>query len=52
VVIGENTTFMGAEETLRAAGVEVKVVQDAECIRIMQEFIANNPGLWNEDIGV
>jgi cytosine deaminase len=52
VVIGENTTFMGAEETLRAAGVDVAVVQDAECIRIMQDFIAANPGLWNEDIGV
>jgi cytosine deaminase len=52
VVIGENTTFMGGEESLRAAGVKVEVVQDAECIRMMQEFIANNPRLWNEDIGV
>jgi cytosine deaminase len=52
VVIGENTTFMGGEEPLRAAGVKVEVVQDAECIRMMQEFIANNPRLWNEDIGV
>ncbi|MEY2584088.1 MAG: cytosine/creatinine deaminase, partial [Verrucomicrobiota bacterium] len=52
VVIGENTTFMGGEESLRAAGVKVEVVHDAECIRMMQEFIANNPRLWNEDIGV
>ncbi|MEY2547525.1 MAG: cytosine/creatinine deaminase [Verrucomicrobiota bacterium] len=52
VVIGENTTFMGGEESLRAAGIKVEVVQDAECIRMMQEFIANNPRLWNEDIGV
>ena len=52
VVIGENTTFMGAEETLRAAGVKVEVVQDAECIEMMREFIAKNPTLWNEDIGV
>jgi cytosine deaminase len=52
VVIGENTTFMGAEESLRAAGVEVQVVQSAECIEMMRDFIAKNPGLWNEDIGV
>jgi creatinine deaminase len=52
LVIGENTTFTGGEESLRAAGVKVEVVQDAECIRMMQEFIANNPRLWNEDIGV
>jgi cytosine deaminase len=52
VVIGENETFMGAEESLRAAGVEVEVVQNAECIEMMREFIAQNPALWNEDIGV
>lgn len=52
VVIGENTTFMGAEESLRAGGIDVVVVQDAECIQMMQDFIAANPGLWNEDIGV
>ena len=52
VVIGENTTFMGAEESLRAAGVEVEVVHNAECIRMMCDFIAAHPELWNEDIGV
>jgi cytosine/creatinine deaminase len=51
VVIGENVTFMGAEESLRAEGVEVEVRQDAECIRMMREFIEKNPELWNEDIG-
>jgi cytosine deaminase len=51
VVIGENTTFKGAEHSLRAAGVEVEVLQDAECIRMMREFIEKNPELWNEDIG-
>src|SRR6478609_5919280 len=51
VVIGENETFLGAEDSLRSAGVEVDVRQDAECIRMMREFIAKNPGLWNEDIG-
>src|SRR5712672_2380829 len=39
VVIGENVTFMGAEDSLRAKDVEVEVRQDAECIRMMREFI-------------
>ncbi|HSP44434.1 MAG TPA: nucleoside deaminase [Chthoniobacterales bacterium] len=51
VVIGENVTFTGAEESLRAAGVDVEVRQDVECIRMMREFIEKNPDLWNEDIG-
>jgi cytosine deaminase len=52
VIIGENQTFMGEEELLRSRGVSVEVLQNAECIRLMQEFIQQNPGLWNEDIGV
>jgi cytosine deaminase len=52
VVVGENVTFMGAEEHLRANGVKVEVVQSEECVRLMREFIAKNPQLWNEDIGV
>ena|SRR5690554_2472427 len=51
VVIGENQTFMGEEELLRSRGVQVEVLQNAECIALMREFIASNPGLWNEDIG-
>jgi creatinine deaminase len=51
VVIGENQTFIGAEEYLRGNGVELEVVQDPECIRLMREFIAARPALWNEDIG-
>ena len=52
VVIGENRTFMGEEELLRSHGVEVTVLQDCDCIDLMNEFIAANPELWNEDIGV
>jgi len=52
VVAGENRTFLGAEEYLRANGVQVEVVQDEECIRLMTDFIQANPKLWNEDIGV
>ena len=52
VVVGENRTFMGAEDHLRAHGVKVDVVQDPACIELMRDFIAKNPRLWNEDIGV
>jgi creatinine deaminase len=51
VVIGENRTFMGAEDLLRAHGVEVVNLDSAECYLLMQEFIAEHPQLWNEDIG-
>ena len=52
IVVGENQTFMGEEELLRARGVAVEVLQDEECIRLMRQFIDRNPSLWNEDIGV
>jgi cytosine deaminase len=51
VVVGENVTFMGDEQLLRSRGVTVEVLQDATCIRLMTEFIAAHPELWNEDIG-
>jgi cytosine/creatinine deaminase len=52
VIVGENVTFKGPEEYVRSQGVRVDVVQNEECIRMMREFIANNPTLWNEDSGV
>jgi cytosine/creatinine deaminase len=51
VVVGENRTFVGEEELLRSRGVHVEVVQDPRCIALMQRFIAEHPGLWDEDIG-
>jgi cytosine deaminase len=51
VVIGEHHTFMGEEELLRSRGVEVIVLDDAECVAMMEAFIAAEPTLWNEDIG-
>ena len=51
VVVGENLTFLGDEELLRSRGVVVEVVNDDRCIRLMREFIAARPELWNEDIG-
>jgi cytosine/creatinine deaminase len=51
VVIGENRTFRGPEEYLRSRGVELVILDNEECIRMMSEFIAANPDVWNEDIG-
>jgi len=52
VVIGENRTFMGEEELLRSRGVHLEVLQEAGCLQLMTDFIADQPELWNEDIGV
>lgn len=51
VVIGENRTFMGGEDLLRARGVEVVNLDSADCVTMMEEFIAAHPELWWEDIG-
>ncbi len=51
VVIGENQNFQGAEDLFRQRGTSVVVLNDAECIRMMREFIGAHADLWNEDIG-
>jgi cytosine/creatinine deaminase len=51
VVIGENQTFVGEEALLKSRGVELHVMQDLRCVELMQRFIADEPALWNEDIG-
>jgi len=51
VVVGENRTFQGPEDYVRSRGVEITVVDDAECVRLMEDFMAAHPKLWNEDIG-
>ena len=51
VIIGENKTFLGTEAFLKENGVVVEVLNNKECIDMMEQFIASNPELWNEDIG-
>ena len=51
IVIGENRTFRGPEEYLRSRGIELAVLDDEECVRLMTDFIAAHPELWHEDIG-
>ena len=51
VVVGENVTFQGPEDHLRARGVQLDVRNDETCVALMRDFIAACPELWNEDIG-
>ncbi len=51
VVVGEARTFQGRHEWLAGHGVEVTVLDDAECAGLMTAFIRERPEVWNEDIG-
>ena len=50
VIVGENANFGGNEDFLRSRGVEVIVVDDADCIALMKRFVEDKPELWLEDI--
>jgi cytosine/creatinine deaminase len=52
VIIGENKTFQGPEVYVRSRGVELEILNNADCIQLMEKFIAARPELWYEDIGV
>jgi len=51
IVIGENRTFRGPEDYVRSRGVILDILDDQECVRLMEDFIKSHPTLWNEDIG-
>jgi cytosine/creatinine deaminase len=51
VVVGENQTFQGPEAYVKSRGVELVVQNNAECVQLMQGFIADKTELWHEDIG-
>jgi cytosine/creatinine deaminase len=51
IIIGENRTFRGPEEYVRSRGVILDILDNQECIRLMEDFIKSHPRLWNEDIG-
>jgi cytosine deaminase len=51
VVVGENTNFMGPQAYLQQRGVTVIVLDDAECVALMRQFVETRPDLWHEDIG-
>ena len=51
VVVGENSTFRGPEDHLQSRGVQLEILDDEECVRMMRDFITAHPALWDEDIG-
>jgi cytosine deaminase len=51
IIVGENKNFQGPEDYVRSRGVDVIILDDKECITMMEDFIKNKPELWNEDIG-
>jgi cytosine deaminase len=51
VIVGESRTFPGGVDWLREAGVEVVVLDSAECVQLLESFIARHPDVWQEDIG-
>lgn len=51
IIVGENKTFKGPEDYVRSCGVDLEVINDEECIKLMEQFIKDSPELWNEDIG-
>ena len=51
VIVGENKSFLGAEDLMCSNSVQVTVLQDKRCIELMQRMQAEKPGLWSEDIG-
>ena len=51
VIIGQNRTFRGPEEYVGSRGVNIQVVDNVECVELIEQFIREHPTLWNEDIG-
>lgn len=51
VIVGESVTFAGARQFMEQHGVEVIDLNLSECVTMMEDFINQNPELWNEDIG-
>lgn len=46
VVIGENKTFIGGERYLKERGIDVIVLENAECQGLMKQFIEQKPQVW------
>lgn len=51
LVAGESRTFAGGLDWLRENGVEVVNLDNSECRELLEGYIADNPAVWNEDIG-
>lgn len=51
IAIGENCIIKEPVSYVCSPGVEPGLRDDAQCKQLMQDFIAQQPALWNEDIG-
>jgi creatinine deaminase len=51
VIVGEHRTFLGAEDWMKANGIDVTVLDDERCIALMERLQREKPDLWAEDIG-
>lgn len=51
LIVGESINFQGGIEWLRENGVNVIDLNSDECIKMLRDYIASNPEVWNEDIG-
>jgi len=51
VVVGESVNFPGGVAWLAENGVEIVDLHSPECVRLLGDWIAAHPTLWNEDIG-
>jgi cytosine/creatinine deaminase len=52
VVVGESVNFQGGIDWLRENGIEIIDLHSQECIQMLAKYIAANPSIWHEDIGV
>ena len=50
VVIGDNTTLMGAEDFLKDNDVEIIVLNDSRCKELFEKFVSENPGVWEHEL--
>lgn len=51
VIVGESRNFQGGIDWLRERGIAVVDLDSRECVKLLQDFIADQPEIWNEDIG-
>jgi cytosine/creatinine deaminase len=52
LIVGENKNFEGGKEFMEQHGVNITILNDDNCTKLMSKFIEENPELWNEDIGL
>lgn len=52
VIVGESRNFQGGVEWLKSLGVRIIDLDSEECVRLLADYVAANPAVWHEDIGL